>query len=72
MPREHIVISTKIFWSPDAFVNSSGTLCRKHVRENIKKTILALKTDYVDIALAHTYDEGTGIEEVCRAFHEAI
>ena len=56
VPREQIVISTKIFTSPDPFVNSKSTLCRKHIRENIKKTLKALNMDYIDLALAHTFD----------------
>ena len=70
--RENFVISTKIYSSPDPSLNSKSTLCRKHIRENLRKTLTALQMDYIDIALAHTYDEDTGIEEVCRGFHEAI
>lgn len=70
--REKYVISTKIYYSPDSDINSHGSLNRKHIKENLKKTLAALQMDYVDVVFAHTYDEGTGIEEVCRAFHEVI
>lgn len=28
--------------------------------------------DYVDIVYAHTFDENTPLEQICRAFHEII
>lgn len=57
---------------PDAFVNSSKTTNRKHVKEAVKGSLKRLQLDYVDVVYAHGYDDDTPIEEICRAFHEII
>ena len=53
-------------------MNSQRTLNRKHIRESIKKSLVRLQLDYVDILYAHMYDYDTPLEEICRGFHEVI
>lgn len=65
IPREKIVISTKIFRSgPDP---NDCFLSRKHIIEGIYESLEKLNLDYVDIVYAHRYDLNTPLEETCRA-----
>jgi len=59
VPREEVVISTKIHTAKDPFINSKMSTNRKHVRESIKKSLKRLQMDYVDIIYAHLYDYDT-------------
>ena len=70
--RSQYVICTKILRSEEFSINSNEALNKKHIRENLAKTLDALQTEYVDIALAHSYDDQTSMEEICQGFHEAI
>ena len=70
IPREKIVISTKIFKSgPDP---NDCFLSRKHIIEGIYESLERLKLDYVDIVYAHRYDLNTPLEETCRAMNWLI
>jgi len=66
IPREDIVISTKIFWGGQG-VNRVG-LSRKHIIEGATNSLKRLQLDYVDIIMAHRFDSETPLEEICRAF----
>ena len=75
VPREEIVISTKIFWKTRSiknnFPNTIG-LSRKHIIEGCLNSLKCLQLDYVDILFAHRYDYSTPLEETCRAFNYLI
>ena len=70
--REDIVISTKIRTAVNPGLNSTLSTNRKHIRESSDQSLARLQLDYVDILLAHFYDDQTPIEEICRSFHEVI
>ena len=59
VPREEVVISTKVHTAKDPFINSKTSTNRKHVRESVKKSLKRLQMDYVDIIYAHLYDSDT-------------
>lgn len=67
IPRENIVVSTKIFWGNAKNPNGVG-LSRKHVIEGTRASLKRLQLDYVDLILAHRFDPETPLEETCRAF----
>ena len=75
IPREDIVVSTKIFFGTfelgKSNINRQGT-SRKHVVEGLTASLKRLQLDYVDVVLAHRYDHETPIEETCRAFNYLI
>ena len=70
IPREKIVISTKMFKvgndPNDCF------LSRKHIVEGITNSLGRLKLEYVDIVYCHRYDMYTPLEETCRAMNYLI
>jgi len=73
VPREDLVVSTKIFWGPgtDKSQNNQG-LSRKHIIEAMKNSLKRLDLDYVDLVFCHRFDIHTPLEDVCRAFTDII
>ena len=75
VPREDIVVSTKIFFGTaeegKSKINRTGT-SRKHIIEGLAASLKRLQLDYVDVVLAHRYDHETPIEETCRVFNWVI
>ena len=70
VPREKIVVSTKIFkGGPDP---NDGFESRKHIIEGVKLSLKRLQLDYVDVVFCHRYDRGTPLEETCRAMNFVI
>lgn len=65
IPRETLVISTKVFSPTFEGVNGRG-LSRKHITESIHASLKRLKLDYVDIYFCHRHDPDTTVEEVVQ------
>jgi len=66
LPREQLVVSTKIFWGPGNGPNDNG-LSRKHLIEGTKASLKRLQLDYVDLLFCHKPDYQTPVEETVRA-----
>ena len=71
MPREELVISSKVFWPTFKGPNGRG-LSRKHITESINASLKRLGTDYVDLYFCHRYDPDTQVEEVVRTMTDLI
>lgn len=71
IPREALVISSKVFWPTMPGPNGRG-LSRKHVMESIHASLKRLDTDYVDLYFCHRYDPDTPIEEVVFTMNTLI
>ena len=71
VPRQNLVVSTKIFLGTSKAINGNGT-SRKHLIEGLLASLKRLQLDYVDIVYAHRYDADTPLEETCRAFNYLI
>lgn len=70
VPREKIVVSTKMFRIGDG---PNDVLCsRKHIIEGTRNSLKRLQLDYVDIIFCHRYDMHTPLEETCRAMNFLI
>lgn len=68
VPREHYVLSTKLFRNcQDPKPNRYG-LSRKHLIEGIKLSLKNLGHDHVDVVFAHRPDYETPMEETVKAF----
>ena len=70
VPREKIVVSTKIFKIGDD--PNDAFLSRKHIIEGIKNSLKRLQLEYVDIVFCHRYDMKTPMKEVCEAMNWCI
>lgn len=71
LPREALVLSSKVFWPTMPGVNGRG-LSRKHVSESINASLRRLGTDYVDLYYCHRYDPDTPVEEVVWTMNDLI
>jgi voltage-dependent potassium channel beta subunit len=63
LPREQLVISSKVFWPTMEGPNGRG-LSRKHITESIEQSLKHLGTNYLDLYFCHRFDPDTPIEEV--------
>lgn len=71
LPREALVISSKVFWPTMPGPNGRG-LSRKHVMESIHASLRHLDTDYIDLYFCHRYDPDTPVEEVVFTMNNLI
>ena len=71
IPREALVLSTKVFWPTMPGPNGRG-LSRKHITESIHASLRRLNTDYVDIYYCHRFDPDTPVEEVVYTMNTLI
>jgi voltage-dependent potassium channel beta subunit len=65
LPRQAIVISSKVFWQTFPGVNGRG-LSRKHLAESVDASLKRLGLEYLDLYFCHRFDPDTPIEEVVR------
>lgn len=63
LPREALVISSKVFWPTMPGPNGRG-LSRKHMTESLNASLKRMEVDYLDIYYCHRYDPDTPVEEV--------
>jgi voltage-dependent potassium channel beta subunit len=71
LPRQALVISSKVFWPTMPGPNGRG-LSRKHIFESIHASLRRLETDYVDLYFCHRYDPDTPVEEVVRVMDDLV
>lgn len=71
LPREALVISSKVYWKTMPGPNGRG-LSRKHIMESCHASLRRLGTDYLDLYFCHRYDDETPLEEVVRAMDDLI
>ena len=71
LPREALVISSKVFWPTMPGPNGRG-LSRKHIVESVNASLGRLKLDYLDIYLCHRYDPDTPIDEIVWAMDDLV
>jgi voltage-dependent potassium channel beta subunit len=69
--RDDIVLATKVYFAMGDGPNDSG-LSRKHIREQIDRSLKRLGTDYVDLYQCHRYDRATPLEETCGAMNDLV
>jgi len=69
--REKIVIATKVRASMGETPNDEG-LSRRHILQEIEKSLTRLGTDYVDLYQLHWPDETTPIEETLRSLDDLV
>jgi len=63
IPREALVLSSKVFWPTMPGPNGRG-LSRKHITESVNASLKRMNTDYLDLYFCHRFDPDTPIDEV--------
>jgi len=71
VPRDEVVLATKVFMSMRGGPNGAG-LSRKAIFAELDASLRRLQTDYVDLYQIHRWDYGTPIEETLEALHDAV
>ncbi|NPV87446.1 MAG: aldo/keto reductase [Anaerolineae bacterium] len=71
LPREALVISSKVFWPTVPGPNGRG-LSRKHIFEALHASLRRMGLEYLDLYYCHRYDPDTPIEEVVRSMDDLI
>ena len=71
LPREGLVISSKVFWPTMPGPNGRG-LSRKHITDSIHASLRRLNTEYLDLYFCQRFDPDTPIEEVVRTMNLLI
>lgn len=69
VPRDQVVITTKVCRPMSDNVNGQG-LSRRHIVREVESSLRRLKTDFIDVYFAHHYDPLTPAEESLRAFED--
>jgi aryl-alcohol dehydrogenase-like predicted oxidoreductase len=69
--RDEIALTTKVASPVSAGPRDRG-LSRRHIREQIEASLRRLRTDRIELYLAHGPDESTPIEETIGAFAELV
>ena len=71
LPREALVISSKVFWPTMPGPNGRG-LSRKHIMDSVHASLRRLNTDYIDLYFCHRFDPDSPFEEVVRTMDDLI
>lgn len=68
---DSLVINTKVFFPTGNGPNDTG-LTRKHIYNEIEKSLQRLQTDYIDVYQLHCFDESTPLEETLCALDDLV
>jgi voltage-dependent potassium channel beta subunit len=71
LPREALVLSSKVFWPTLPGPNGRG-LSRKHVVESVNASLRRLGVDYLDLYYCHRFDPDTPVDEVVWTMNDLI
>ena len=69
--RQHLVLSSKVFWPMSDDVNDRG-LSRKHILESVEGSLRRLGVEYLDLYFCHRFDAATPLDEVVRAMDNLV
>ncbi|KNC94764.1 aldo/keto reductase [Trabulsiella odontotermitis] len=72
VPRENVVVATKVFGETGtAGVNSRGS-SRYHIINSVKESLRRLQLDHLDLYQLHGFDPATPMEETLRALDSLV
>jgi aryl-alcohol dehydrogenase-like predicted oxidoreductase len=72
VPRENVVVASKVMGETGTRgVNSRG-LSRYHIMDSVKQTLARMQLDHLDLYQVHGFDPATPIEETLRALDTLV
>jgi aryl-alcohol dehydrogenase-like predicted oxidoreductase len=71
VPRESVVVATKVFGETGAGPNARGT-SRAHILDGVKASLQRLQLEHIDLYQVHGFDPATPIEETLRALDALV
>lgn len=70
--RETYSVCAKTYWGVHDRAPNTWGLGRKHLRDGCDRSLRSLGTDYLDLMLAHRYDESVPLVETVRAMSDLV
>src|SRR5579872_7617330 len=71
LDRGALVLATKVYFPMGESPNERG-LSRKHVRDQVDRSLARLRVDYIDLYQCHRYDGLTPLEETCGMMNDLV
>ncbi|HWI82202.1 aldo/keto reductase [Ramlibacter sp.] len=71
VPREQVVLATKVFGETGPGANMRGN-SRGHIMDGVKASLRRLQVDHIDLYQIHGFDPATPIEETVRALDQLV
>ena len=71
VPRENVVVATKVFGETGPGANARG-MSRYHIMDGVKASLKRLQLDHIDVYQIHGFDPATPIEEMVRAMDTLV
>jgi aryl-alcohol dehydrogenase-like predicted oxidoreductase len=71
LDRDALVLATKVYFPTGEAVTQRG-LSRKHIRDQVDRSLSRLHVEYVDLYQCHRYDLTTPIEETCAMMNDLV
>jgi voltage-dependent potassium channel beta subunit len=71
LERGALVLATKAYFPMGDSVTERG-LSRKHLRDQLDRSLGRLQVEYIDLYQCHRFDETTPLEETCRAMDDFV
>ncbi|MBL0729545.1 aldo/keto reductase [Piscinibacter sp. HJYY11] len=71
VPRESVVVATKVFGETGASPNARGN-SRGHILDGVKASLRRLQLEHIDLYQIHGFDPATPIEETVRALDTLV
>lgn len=70
--RQRFVIASKVFFPADDKGPNDTGLTRKHILDQVDRSLKRLQTDYIDLYQTHCWDASTPLEESLRAMDDLV
>lgn len=71
LPREALVLSSKVYWPTMPGPNGRG-LSRKHIIESCHASLRRMNVEYFDLYFCHRFDPETPMDEIVRAMDDLV
>ena len=71
VPRDNVVVATKVFGAMGESPNSRG-LSRSHILDGVKASLKRLQLDHIDLYQVHGFDAATPMDETLRALDQLV
>jgi aryl-alcohol dehydrogenase-like predicted oxidoreductase len=72
VPRDRVVVATKVFGITDPKGPNSAGASRYHIMDGVQASLKRLQLDHIDLYQIHGFDPATPIEETVRALDNLV